>query len=267
MSTTTETVRPVNALVNLYTFKGESLAKAGDCTTAEAIRLGVYLVNSGEETKARGVFVLAEKARSMPDAESLDAFRSALKSELINEAKEKAVRLLGDAKPAQLEKAKASAEAEAIKRFDNLGQTLRAARWMLDNPGKVADSVSVFTVQQVNAYLEAPKEGATGAAEKEKVRKAILPLLNKPGTSQTAIKAAVAKAKDEVEKAKAPVDTRSEAQKKSDAQTACIAHLKARVELITKDIDSLVADGVKITDIRSAELTTAVQSLVKLAIG
>jgi hypothetical protein len=259
-------VRPISQLETLYAFRGEYMEKAGDVTTAEAIRYGVSLVNRGEETKARGVFVLADKLRSQPDDSSRAAFRDALKSELINEAKERAVALCGkEAKPKDLEKAKSMAHDEAVKRFDNLGQTLRAAQWMLANPSKVADSVSVFTVQQANAYLEAPKEGASGAAEKLAIQKAVLPLLTKPGTSQGAIKAAVAAAKEKIEAAKAPVDNRTEAQKKAEAQTANIARLSGRVELITKDIDSLIAEGVKADGYRSPQLAEAVKALALLA--
>lgn len=263
---TQETIRPITAIENLYAFRGESMTKAGDVTVAEAIRYGVSLVNRGEETKARGVFVLADKLRSQPDDASRAAFREALKSELISEAKEKALALLPkDAKPALLEKAKSAAHDEAVKRFDNLGQTLRAAQWMLGNADKIADSVSVFTVQQANAYLEAPKEGSAGAADKEVIRKAVLPLLAKPGTSQGAIKAAVTAARERIEKAKIVPDTRSEQQKKDEARTANIARLAGRVELITKDIDGMTAEGAKPEDWRSPALTEAVKALAALA--
>lgn len=271
-----EIVRPVGTLESLCAFRGETLSKMGDITSEEAVRLGVSLVVRGEETKARGVYVLAEKARTMPDASSLEAFRESIKSELVNTAVQRALSSVpGDAKPAQLEKAKQGAIDEATRRFDNLGQTIRAARWVLENPKKVADGVSVFSVQQANAYLDAPNDKAKDSASKEAIRKAVLPLLAKPGTSQGDIKKAVAAVKQKLAKAAEIPDTRTEEKKKSDAHIAQLLSVRNKAVGLLSDWQGLVDSGTNPTELRTilidptdahkGNVSDTIRTLAKLA--
>lgn len=267
--------KPIATLESLCQFKGESLVKLGDMSTSEAIRLGVSLVVRGEENKARGVFVLASKAKSLTEADA-KTFRESLKNEMIMSAKARAVELLGANAPApKLEAAKKAAEGEAVRRFDNINQTMRAAQWMLSNPDKLADSVSVFTVQQVNAYLELPADTADKAEEKKAVRKAVLPLLKAPGTSQGVIKEAVKTAKEAHAKKSVVVDGRTDEQKKADARTQAERALVGRIVNSSKDWEGLVTEGstpdglrkllIVPTDVSQGTLADAVRTLAKLA--
>lgn len=201
--------RPIETLAQACVFRGERIASMASMSGEEAIRLSTYLIEKGDTTKANGLYVIAHTVKAITDEKDAKAFLAALKSELVNTAKEKAESALPtNASKIAREGALSLAEEEGKKRFDNLGQAIRAARFILDNPSKVADSVSVFTVAQANAYtvLPALKDDADAAtkaahAEKEKVQAAVLPLLKK-GASQSAIKKAITDTKEAIEKAK-----------------------------------------------------------------
>lgn len=262
---TTTTIEPaistrnLASLESLCVFRGETVETMGDMNNQEAAMLSASLIVRGENTKAHGVFVAAKRLSTFKDSKDVESFREAIRGELrqigIASALEDALRITykSDKQKADaLEKVKQQAIDTANKRFDNLGQTFRAAQWMLENGKKVADSVSVFTVQQANAYLEAPSEKATNKGEKEAVRKAVLPLLAKPGTSQGAIKAAVSKAKEDYAKSNAPAEVKKTVE---EVKAAHIANnydiVKGKLVLLLNAWNALLEAGVKPETIRA----------------
>lgn len=273
----TEVLRPLSTLENLYGFEGERMIeKPSDVKPQEAIRLGVSLVRKGDECKSRGVFVLASKMAELPTDADRDIFRKGIKAEMVNMAIETLI--ASKPNPKQLDALKAETALEAAKRYDNLGQHLRAAAWMLANPKAVADSVSVFTVAQLNSYLELPKEGSKDAAEKLEIRKAVLPLLAKPGTSQTAVKSAIQDAKAKIAKATEeakPKDLRTPEQLKADALMSRQRNLVSKLRTTISEWETLVTEGVKPEELRKllvnpaesadGSVQTLVQTLAKLA--
>lgn len=264
-------VRKVETLEAACVFRGEQVESFGIMTSQEAIRLGVSLVIRGEESKARGVFVIANASAKLATADQKEKFMSALRSEMENEAIERAVSLLPDNTPDKAKTlAKDAARAEGKKRFDNLGQTIRAAKWALENISAVADSVSVYTLAQANRYLEEPKDGQKDAEEVKAVRKAVMPLLKKAGTSQAAVKAAIAKAKSELAEAQKPKDERTDEQKKADELQGEMRQLVSRFAVGISKWDELTAKGVSPADIRSipvkiGESRTLVNVILDLA--
>lgn len=215
MKPTTQVIdKPIASISQAYTFQGEALAKvAKGITMSDSIRFGVHLIAEGDTSKGRAAYVLADRANQCTTDKEAEAFTVALKAELINSAVDRTLALLpSDCDEGRKAIAKENATTEAKRRYDNIGQAIRAAKWALENPGKVADGVSVFTLAQANAYLTltppTPAKGETVAsakaiaehAEKERIAKAVLPLLATPGTSQGAIKQAIAKEKDAIAK-------------------------------------------------------------------
>lgn len=264
-------VKPLHTLEGLVTFSGETVRGADKLSLQEGIRLGVSLLIKGEECRARGVYVLAEKSRSLA-GDDLNSFMGALKSELVNESVARCVELLpGDAGDKLRDKAKKEAAEVGARRFDNLGQTIRAAKWVIENPKAIANGVSVFTVQQALAHTKAPalKEGEKDTKEgqiKLECHKAVAKALATPGTSQAAIKQIVAKTKEKVEKQfAAPTDNRTEEVKAEEGRVALIARLAPAVVKVVNDIDGLAKAGKAPGDWRSPALTDAVMALAKLA--
>lgn len=265
---TQQTARPVTSLLAAYDFKGERMTKANmDASPEESIRVGVALVNEGEQSKARGVYVIAGAAANCKTAEEAKSFMAALKAELVNTAVERALALLPvNAKDGTKLAAKEAATTEAAKRYDNLGQAIRAAKWVLANPGKVADSVSVFTVAQLNAYTDLPALPADASdakkaehAEKAKIAKAVVPLLAK-GVTLAGAKEAVSKAKEEISKAKEVPDNRSEEQKARDARTSEVRALVRKIALAREEWERLVAAGVPVAELRAELVNPADKS-------
>lgn len=281
--------RNIEDLENLCQFSGERLTKMGQLTIEEGLKLGVGLIVKGEDTKARGIFVLASQIYSLIGQPAKDLCE-AIKMEFIQAAIDKTVDLLpklsaqgeepkmvidgewkriSDAEHKRLAsnhaKALEAARQEGAKRFDNLGQTLRAAHFIMKNPTKVADSTSVFTVQQANAYLEAPKAAKDGTVDPVKlaVHKAVAPLL-KAGASQAKIKEAVKKAKD-ASAPTPPADNRTEAQKKEAAQTNMARNLCSKASTLLADWDALTALGMPTAEIRRLSINAADESKGSLA--
>lgn len=245
-------IRNVDTLERLCAFNGETITTMADMTNQEAASLGASLVVRGEQTKSRGVFVIAKRLSTFSKAEDVESFKQAVKAQFEQAQVETAMAAAlalkypsDKAKAAALEKAKSQAKEDAAKRYDNTLQTVRAAKWMLENPKKVADSVSVFTVQQ-----------ALGPVTKEEhpAKAKVLALLSKPGTSQAAIKAVIAKANDDAKTAAAPKDTRSDEQKKKDAICSMGRDLVHRIISATALWDKLRDDGVKVEEIRGLAL-------------
>src|SRR5258708_2429988 len=83
-----EHIRSASQLERLCSFKGESFEKLPEMTESEAIALGSTLFLRAEEDHARGIFVLADKARSLTGDKEKE-FRSALRSHLELDAKTK----------------------------------------------------------------------------------------------------------------------------------------------------------------------------------
>ena len=265
-----EVVKPLATLEALLSFKGERVSGVEKLSLQEGIRMGVAMVIKGSDYNARGAFVIADKSRSLK-GDDLAAFMASLKSEVVNECVTRANDALPvDAAPKLRDKAKAEAAKVGEAKYNNLGQTLRAAKFILDNPRKVADGISVFTVQQGLAYCKPPTlkegEGETEAGQsKLECHKVVSKLLMTPGTSQNVLKQAVAKAKETVAKKHEKPDTRTEAQKVEEARTSMMTRFPDRVLAISKDIDGLAASGVKPVEWRSIALSNAVRALAALA--
>lgn len=240
--------RAVDTLERLMTFRGERIESQPKMTTEESVRLGVAMINRGEESKARGVIVLADKARSFATADDVKSFFGDIKSELINEAKHSALSHLPlGLSDADRKSAEGAAEETASKRFDNLRQAVNTARWMLTNPDKVADGVSVYTVVQAKRFLALPDAKDT---DTQAIREIVLPMLASPTTTQGAIKRAIATKALELKTAKAPIDDRSDEKKAEDAIQSQKNSLCNKVCALLTDWENLLTKGVSPDAIR-----------------
>lgn len=253
-------IKPLDTLLGLVRFNGESVADLGGINDQEAVRLGVSLVMTGDTSKARGAFVLAKQSAKMT-AKDLLEFKLAIKSEFVNEAIQAALAVVpSDASNARRELVKKQAAELGSKRYDNLGQTLRTASFMLENPKAVANGVSVFTVQQAMAYASAPvlKSEANGIETEEHnrklaIHKKVALALAKPGTTLTEIKDVIAKAKEAVKPA-APVDSRTDAEKLAATHEAMVQTIRSKVLAVLADWQALVDAGHPARDIRETLL-------------
>lgn len=267
MSNQNQTVtRGIETLEKTLAFSGERLVidktHKWSITGPEAIRLGVSLWERGETVKGRGAFVIAQAASAIKDEKEAKAFMDLLKAECVNSAKEKALASLPAGSPAQaLEAAKEEGVKSGEQRYQNMGQTIRAAKWLLLNPGKVADSVSIFTVQQVNAFLEAPAKEDKEAGKKEAVRAAVLPLLAQ-GVTQPKVKEAVKAAKEAFDKAAEEGATLTAEQKSEQEAKAREADKlrklnRVRAELLAVQAawDAAVEAGWAMEDIRGLPIS------------
>lgn len=236
--------RGVSQLEALCVFSGDRATKLPDMTNDESIHLGVALIVRGEETKSRGVFVIADKVKSLSE-DAAKTFAEDLRAFVKQDARERAVAsvgklgLEGDKLRKALEDAKKRADVEGDKRCDNLKQTIRAAQLMLEQPKAFTEGVSVFSVQQALAPLTNKEHPAHAAVKR---------LMQKPGVSQSDVKKVIADSKPEV---KAPVDARTDEQKKTDAQESNKRDMVFRVQSTVALWDKMVAEGVPSNDIRS----------------
>lgn len=270
-----EVIGNINSIINKVTFDGERVAKMNGVSEAEAIRLGVHLIDTGEQSRAKGVFVLAEKIKPMNEKDA-KAFRDAIKYELASEAKARAMQILpsdDDVQAATLRSLPAGAgEADKIKavslalaseakrreevktlaaesaatRFRNLQSGFDAAIWMLTHPELVANSTSVWTVVQAGKAREALPANPT--PEEKAKHAAVLPLLAS-GASQAEVKKAVAAAKESAKPA-APVETRTPEQIKEDGRQGELMAINRRLHGIFADWERLVSSGTKPEELR-----------------
>lgn len=258
LDTPTEVERPISVLANQFTFEGEYLSNVNDGVSMdETISYAVYQVNSGETTKAQGVFVAASKLAGIGDTKEAKVFTDSLRARFVLEAKEEAISAfvavngpISDSSPkplkAKLEACKKSAEDAAGQRFNNLQQSIATAVLVTKHPELLPTHKSVFKLSnytQAKRFLLMPADDAKDKDEVKAVRSAVLPLL-KAGASQTEIKAAMTTAKDklakEAEKAALKADTRTPEQKAKDEHAAKEADLVKRVQYLATKIGGFV---------------------------